>query len=90
MSKSIVVGVLGVACVVTAATAADLDAFRPAPPRVIEGFGPPPPRRFVRPLPSPCHLIAAPRLNLVQDDVVGAEPQIVCLSRGLYTDSFNR
>jgi hypothetical protein len=88
MLKCVGMGLAGIVFIVTVAPAADLDTFR-APPQVIEGVGPP---RFVRrPLPpSPCHVIATPRFNLSQDDVVRTTPEVVCLSRGLYTDSFGR
>jgi hypothetical protein len=47
--------------------------------------GPPPTPRAARP--SNCRVIPQPRLNLTKEDVVGADPQIVCFSRGLLADT---
>ena len=75
----------------SSAFAADLDAPRRGPPAIIEGIGPPlgaPLRRL--PPRSPCRVIAQPEFNLSQDDVARTRPQVVCLSRGLYSDTANQ
>ena len=93
--------VLGASVVILASAAwpgqaADLD--RPydggaRAPRVITGTGPRPVYRAVERqyvLPPNCRLIAQPQFNLSRDDVVRARPQMICMSRGIYADSFYR
>jgi hypothetical protein len=91
MRKRSAIGAKGalVICVLAAgpALAADLDG--PAP-TVIAGIGPRPVYAIARSLPANCRLIHVPRFNLSRDDVVGAQPQVICFSRGLLADSFER
>ncbi len=90
MLKRIAMSAAGLLFGVGTIAAADLDTFR-RPPLIVEGIGPPPPGYLPlrRAPPSPCHVIAAPQFDLSQDDVVRTRPQVVCLSRGLYSDTFN-